>query len=233
MLFSLLNSGNDMRVIITQIAFTLIIVLISLSVHEYAHGYAAYKLGDNTAYNFGRLTLNPLKHIDFLGMLCMLLFGFGWAKPVPINSRNFKKTRRDIAIVSVAGPVSNLVLAIIGIILLNVVKVLFVRNYISLNEYEMMLYSNASIFFYLFSYMNISLAVFNFLPIPPLDGSRLITVILPKKMALLSFKYERYVQIALFVLLYLGAFTNIISTCVDAIFNGISYLVTLIPIFRI
>ena len=92
----------------------LIVVVLALSVHEMAHGYAAYKLGDSTARNFGRLSLNPIRHIDPIGFICMLLFGFGWAKPVPINARNFKNPRRGMAISAFAGPLSNILLFLIG-----------------------------------------------------------------------------------------------------------------------
>ena len=102
---------------IPGLLLTALAVLITLTVHEYCHGYAAYKLGDNTAKNLGRLTLNPIKHLDPIGFLCMLLAGFGWAKPVPINSRNFKKPRYGIALTSFAGPASNLILAFIFILI--------------------------------------------------------------------------------------------------------------------
>ena len=175
MLFSLLNSGNDMRVIITQIAFTLIIVLISLSVHEYAHGYAAYKLGDNTAYNFGRLTLNPLKHIDFLGMLCMLLFGFGWAKPVPVNPRNYNNFKKGEIVVSLAGVTMNLILAVVGAMIL--------YTMLAVNGYKMMtdsVLSTIAIILYYFVGLNCGLIVFNLIPIPPLDGSHVIITLFGK-----------------------------------------------------
>ena len=95
-------------------------VLLALSVHECAHGWMSYKLGDPTARNFGRLTINPIKHIDPIGFICMILFRFGWAKPVPVNARYYKKPRRDMALVAAAGPISNLIMCIIGIILVYV-----------------------------------------------------------------------------------------------------------------
>ena len=110
-------SGN-FRYFIISLLLSLPIVLLSLSVHETAHGYAAMKLGDPTARNLGRLTLNPAKHIDPIGFICMVLFGFGWAKPVPINTRYFKNPKRDMALTGLAGPVSNLLLALLFAILL-------------------------------------------------------------------------------------------------------------------
>ena len=114
MLINAIRNGFS-REAFVQLLLYIPIILISLTVHEYSHGYAAYKCGDMTARNFGRLTLNPLKHLDPIGTAMMLLFGFGYAKPVPINPRNFGKPRRDICIVAAAGPVSNLVLAFLGL----------------------------------------------------------------------------------------------------------------------
>lgn len=195
MLLSMLDFG------ITQILYNLLllipILLISLTVHEVCHGYAASLLGDQTARNFGRLSLNPIKHIDPFGAIMLLLFGFGWAKPVPINIRYFKKPKRDIVIVSLAGPFSNFVLAFFGALI----------YLISSKFYDASpLWLTASEFFYLFTNINIGLGVFNLIPIPPLDGSRLISVIIPKKLAVKFFAYERYIQIILLLLLWRGVF---------------------------
>ena len=111
--YLIVNGGSGSSNYIVSFLLCLPVMFLSLSLHETAHGFAAYKLGDPTAKNLGRLTLNPFKHLDPIGFLCMMLAGFGWAKPVPINSRNFKKPRRDIAISSIAGPVSNLLLAFV------------------------------------------------------------------------------------------------------------------------
>ena len=105
---------NDWRAVIMQFLLSVPVIILILSVHEYAHGLVAKKLGDPTAYNLGRLTINPIKHIDPIGFLMFLLIGVGYAKPVPINSRNFKKPRRDMALVGAAGPISNVILAQIG-----------------------------------------------------------------------------------------------------------------------
>ena len=102
---------------IVRYIFSFLAVMIILPVHEFAHGYAAYKLGDNTARNLGRLTLNPIKHFDIVGCLCLILFHFGWAKPVPINPRNFRNPKRDFALTALAGPLSNLLLAFISVFL--------------------------------------------------------------------------------------------------------------------
>ena len=100
-------------------------VLLALSVHECAHGWMSYKLGDPTARNFGRLTLNPIKHIDPMGLLCMIFAGFGWAKPVPVNARYYKKPRRDMALVAAAGPISNLIMSVIGLLLVFIIYFIY------------------------------------------------------------------------------------------------------------
>ena len=133
MLFSIL-SGGDIRDIIISLLLTIPVILISLSTHEAAHGYLAYKMGDRTAYNLGRVTLNPAKHLDPMGSLCMLVFGYGWAKPVPINARNFRNPKRGMAFTAIAGPISNLILGVIGALLYSVTLVLFFRFYLILNK---------------------------------------------------------------------------------------------------
>ena len=127
MITSILQNGFSSDSIIT-ILMLIPIVLISLSFHELAHGYVAYLCGDKTARNFGRLTMNPIKHLDPIGALMMLLVGFGWAKPVPINTRNFKKFKRDLALVSIAGPLSNLLLAFIATIFIFIFYKVFIPN---------------------------------------------------------------------------------------------------------
>ena len=204
------------------------VMLMALSVHESAHGYAAYKLGDPTARNLGRITLNPVKHFDLLGFLSMLVLHFGWAKPVPINSRYFKKPRRDFAIVGAAGPLSNICLALIHLILLRIVMILAVDQYAN----EAILYLTEQNFtgslgftvmalivyiLYMGVAMNIILAIFNLIPIPPFDGSRIFYAFLPPKWYFGVMRYERYIMVGCIVLFFmlsrlgmnpLGAFEN-------------------------
>ena len=190
--------GGDIRSAIISLLLSLPIVLIALCVHETAHGFAAYKLGDPTARNLGRLTLNPIKHLDPIGFLCMVLFGFGWAKPVPINTRYFKKPKRDMALTGLAGPVSNLLLALLFAVLL---RLAIQYGFYLFNG---TVYSVVQIFLILGVRMNITLAVFNLLPIPPLDGSRIFLVLLPTDLYFKIMRYERYIYIALLFALAFG-----------------------------
>ncbi len=216
MLRYLITDGSDPKSYIIHLLLCLPIILISLSLHEAAHGYAAYKLGDPTAKNFGRLTMNPLKHLDPIGFICMLLAGFGWANPVPINTRNFKKPRRDMALSAAAGPLSNFLLAALFCALLKVYTI--VAPYAPLGSG---LSVNVLYFTFLFLYygisMNLTLAVFNLLPVPPLDGSRLLYVFLPPKYYFGVMKYERYISLAIMFLLLFGVLSPIISFVTDAL----------------
>ncbi len=223
-------------------------VFLALSVHECAHGWMSYKLGDPTARNLGRLTLNPIKHIDPIGLICMVLFHFGWAKPVPVNARYYKKPRRDMALVAAAGPISNLLMCILGMLLLHLVYLIYSFTpdalpfatiwYTSLYGVPIEMDTAAKIvyvlfiFFEQFSILNVSLAVFNLIPIPPLDGSRIVYIFLPTKWYFGIMRYERIIMMVMFVLLWLGAFSGILSTVSGWLLNGIIDLVRLIPFFR-
>lgn len=183
--------------------FSAIAALIALTVHEYCHGYAAYRMGDPTARNLGRLTLNPLHHIDPIGTLCMILFHFGWAKPVPINPRNFKNPKKGFALSALAGPLSNLILSFltVGAYLLCYALLKDVRfgSELWLNAAK-----NFLLFLYVFHSLNLGYAIFNLLPIPPLDGSRLLGAVLPPKAYFGLMRYERYIYFGLLGWLFIG-----------------------------
>ena len=178
--------------------------LIALTVHEYCHGYAAYRLGDNTAKNMGRLTLNPIKHIDPYGAICMVLFHIGWAKPVPVNARNFKDPKKGFAITAAAGPASNLILGFFSALIYLVVFALVKDLTFTSKTFGYLLISNTLSFLYIFHSINIGLGLFNLLPIPPFDGSRLLNVFLPPKTYFAIMKYEKQIYIGVLVWLLLG-----------------------------
>ncbi len=209
------------------------IVLLSLSVHEAAHGYAAYKLGDRTAYNLGRLSLNPLRHLDPIGAVCMLLFGFGWARPVPINTRYFKKPRRDMAISSLAGPASNLIMAFAAFVIHAYIIRFGTSIAITENGFELAASSNfvyvLELFFYQFFALNIMLAVFNLFPIPPLDGSRILFAVLPDKFYFGFMKYEQFISIGIFVLLFMGLLDAPILFVTRLFTDGFSFITGFLP----
>lgn len=176
---------------ITEILIHGIILLIAFPIHECAHALVAKWLGDDTAEKQGRITLNPIKHLDLWGTILMLFAGFGWAKPVPINPNNFKKRKLGMALSSLAGPVSNLVLAYIAMILSKILL------YTETSEELSIICINAML-------INVGLAVFNLIPVPPLDGSRILLLILPEKLYFKVMKYENIIFIILFAIIWLG-----------------------------
>ena len=198
-------------------------VLIALSFHECAHGFIAYKLGDPTAKYMGRLSLNPVKHIDPIGAICMLIAHFGWAKPVPIDITNFKHPKRDLAISAIAGPLSNLLLGFIGCFFYVLTINLLPDRVDSRFAYEMIRILVS--FVYYFGWLNISLALFNLLPIPPLDGSKILYAFLPPKANNWFKIHEREIALCFMVLIILdsrflgGYITSFLASGVNAIFN--------------
>ena len=192
MLISLLSSG-DIRNTIIQLILSVPIVLFALSCHEAAHAYAAYKMGDRTAFNLGRMTVNPAKHLDLWGTLCMIAFGFGWAKPVPINPRNFDNPKKGMAITGIAGPLANLILGIIGAFFCSLTWFIEVKVVMSgtINETLLSLFAILYTFFGLWAMYNFIFMVFNLIPVPPFDGSRFIGVLLPTRIYFKIMQYER------------------------------------------
>lgn len=191
----------------TTIIITALAALVALTVHEFSHGYAAYKLGDNTARSLGRLTLNPLRHIDPFGALCMIFFHFGWAKPVPINARNFKNPKRDFAITAMAGPLSNVILGFISALLYLLSYRLLVAVATGMGEGFLYNFAyNLTLFCLYFHTLNVGLGIFNLIPIPPFDGSRILNVILPARIYFKVMRYERYIYWGVVAWLLLGGY---------------------------
>lgn len=201
---------EQLQSMLPTLLLSLPVALISLSVHESAHGYVANKLGDPTAKNLGRITLNPMKHFDLLGFVSMLLFRVGWANPVPINARNFKNPRRDMAISAAAGPLSNLCLAFIFAILLKLLNIAYgfitftnETAYLVMYFLEIMLLSGVI--------LNLNLMIFNLIPIPPFDGSRILYVFLPTDLYFRVMRYEKYIMLAFILLFATGALDGPLS----------------------
>ena len=187
------------------------ILLFSLSFHESAHAYAAKRMGDPTAYNLGRITLNPLSHIDPAGFLCMIFFRFGWAKPVPINARNFKKPKWGMALTAIAGPLSNMLFGAIGAIAAGILFYLsgfiipaYAPEIADFEYYEAICSVLTDLATY-FGLINFIYAFFNLIPLPPFDGSRFFFVFLPPKWYFGIMKYERYIMFGILILLMLSS----------------------------
>lgn len=189
-------------------------LLIGLSAHEFAHAYVAFKLGDDSQRFQGRLTLNPIKHIDPLGFLLLMLLGYGWAKPVMVNSRRFKNLRRDDTLVSMAGPIANLILSIIFTILMGLTVLIITRSggYNQTSEIIMKILERAVL-------INLVLMVFNLIPLPPLDGHQILGNIVGTPLWNFYYKYADILRIALIFVIILGGTRFIISPIVGSIYN--------------
>ena len=200
MIISYLLSGDFETALINLFVLLFVVVCIN-PIHEYAHALAAYKLGDNTAKSMGRLTVNPLASFDLFGTLMFLLVGIGWAKPVPINPRNFKKVpqKAGMVITAAAGPLSNLIVAFISALVVGAVEKFAPVG--SVTEY-------ISLAFVMLVQINVLLAVFNLIPLPPLDGSRIAAGILPDKIYFKLFKYDNIIRNALMGFLLLSMLLN-------------------------
>ena len=223
-----LISGNFDWLDLLFLLLRLPIVFIALSFHELAHGYIAERLGDPTARAHGRITMNPVKHFDPLGMLSMVLFGVGWAKPVPINPRNFKNPKKGMAITAAAGPIANLILAFIGALIYRILLAIFIA--IGPVKQEILLLQQIVLFFVsMFESMNIYLAVFNLIPVPPFDGSRLVNCIFPDRIYFSMMKYERLIMVAMIVLLFTGIADPVLDFFSGWIMRAFDFVIGLVP----
>ena len=197
-------------------------VLIAISFHEFAHAYMAYLRGDITAKMYGRLTVNPKAHFDLYGALCMLLFGFGWANPVPFNYRNLKNPKKDSALIALAGPLMNFILAALAIVLYCLVLALGTR--VATTEPVVRIFRIIlNIIMAVYS-LNIGLMVFNLLPIPPLDGSKILFSLLPANAYRFILTYERYGFIILMVILVTGIINVPLNWLVNIFATPLQYL---------
>lgn len=218
MLLDVIRTG-DFSQVIPYVLSALFVVFVTQPVHEFAHAWAANKLGDPTARYMGRLTLNPMAHINPVGAAMILLFGVGWANPVPVNQLNFKKPKRDMALTALAGPLSNIVLAFICLLLANIVIVLPFIPMVAAYYIVM--------FFVYAAQINISLGIFNLIPMPPLDGSRILGAVLPDRIYYRIQQYEQMLFMVTLALCMLGAFSGIISNVSYAVYEALNFLASL------
>ncbi len=217
-IISYLRNGEYLLAVISILS-SCFVVFCCLPVHELAHGYIAYKLGDDTAKKQGRLTFNPFAHLNPIGTIMIFLFGIGYARPVPVNPNRFKNPKGGMALVAIAGPLSNLLMAFV----FNFVYIALAANFNMTGFMGAVMY-----FFYFAAWVNITLAVFNLFPIPPLDGSKVLAALLPNRIYNKYMMYERYIMIALFVLLFTGVLDKPISIVSGFFMRLISYLPALI-----
>lgn len=196
------------------------VLLTAIPIHECAHAWASNKLGDPTAKNLGRLTLNPLPHLDLIGSVLMLFTGFGWAKPVPVTTRNFKNVKKGMILTALAGPAANILLALLSLILYKL-WCYFLYPFLAIN------FTTASAIaqiFYIMCLLNINLVVFNLIPIPPLDGSRVLTAVLPARLYYKVMQYEQYIIYGVFIILMLGWLDGPLSFLRGVVYNFLNLI---------
>ncbi len=222
MLSQLLSGNFTMQDIIAEILAVLVIILLILPFHEWAHAFTASLLGDKGIKQRGRLSFNPVSHIDPIGALCMLFFGFGWARPVPVDPRKFKNPKVGMAITALMGPVANLVAGFAGLIIFNILyKAAFMFMYT--NPVGMFI----SVFLRFYITVNVNLAVFNLLPIPPLDGSKILFTFLPDKAVEFCYRYQMFFFIALFLMISFGPLSGLLSYLSNGLLRGMTWLASL------
>ena len=196
--------------VLTGMVLNIIPALLCITIHELSHGYVAYRLGDDTAKRMGRLTLNPIRHIDLTGLLMMVVFRFGWAKPVPIDMRKFKNPKQGMAITALAGPMSNLILTAVMMALYGFLILPLKGS--TVGDTVLSLIGSTA-------YISTALCIFNLIPIPPLDGSKVLFSVLSEESYYKLMRYERYGMILLVVVMFAGVFSTPMSAAVNFILD--------------
>lgn len=213
MLTSILTGGGTWTEKLLYILISVFCVLFSLTIHEFGHGLAAYLMGDKTAKSSGRLSLNPIQHLDPIGALCLFIFGFGWAKPVPVNPYNFKNQKGGMVLTSLAGPFMNFVIAFIADLIMTILGGLsFSQRGIGFDA-ATLVYTMC----YYLMVMNLGLGIFNLIPIPPLDGSKVLGAVLPTETYFKYMRYEQYGFIILILLINLPFFDSFLNLCMNGL----------------
>ncbi|TJY43444.1 site-2 protease family protein [Cohnella pontilimi] len=198
-----------LRFPLEELPFFILVMLVSFSVHEFAHAWTAYKFGDKTAYREGRVTLNPMAHLDWIGMIFLVLAGFGWAKPVPVDRRNFRSPRLMTMLVTAAGPVSNLLLAFLGLLIIAILN----ASGVSMSDAAA---ATLGTFFKYWLQINMVLFLFNLIPLPPLDGYRILEEFMPLRSRIQMMKYEQWSVYIFLLILFLPPLRRI---TIDPLFS--------------
>lgn len=203
--------------VLTRAVLTVIPALICITFHELSHGFTAYRLGDPTAKNMGRLTFNPIRHIDIFGLLMMMLFGFGWAKPVPVNMYNFKKPKWFMAVTAIAGPLSNVIIALIMMFIYGLIftPLGYGANPQSAGSIVLSIVDRTA-------YISLALAIFNLVPIPPLDGSKVLFSFFPEAAYYKLMRYEKYGIILLIIFVNTKFFSSTVGQFTYTLYSRLS-----------
>ena len=221
-IISVLRSGDIISALIYLLS-TVFVVFVMLPGHEFAHAFAAHKLGDDTAKWQGRMTLNPFAHIDWIGAALILVVGFGWAKPVPVNSYNLRRPKSDMAVISFAGPLANLIMGFAAAFFYNACKALM--GVLPLAAAQIFYY--LAFFFLYAALISIGLAIFNLIPAPPLDGSKILAAFLPNRLYYKFMQYERYLYFLVLILMVTGALSVPLSYVREWVFNFFDWITAL------